>query len=859
MPNRPDGAVYLRYDQPTELPAGVLPYSPYRLAITRARAGTVPLELQQPENVTGSPLTTLPDINYDFTLAPGALPSPRVVFPNNGEYNALPPLPLNRETTGFVLVGPPVTQSQAKIEFAPTDPTANNNNPIVPPWTSMITSPEPAAAPGPQQVSMAYTIPQGAMTEDQIGRQANYRHVVLLRRLANPYLPPNDPATPATYVNTLPPNPYITVDYMDWVPSHDAVGRFSNQQSRQPRTTTNRTGYTLPEERFSVGRVQPYTAQADPRDAQGGPPSDVLPPYSLAYSFPTSFVLRQLPNPAPRGGTSDTNHTFGRHNGRDIAAPVNATFQAGPPPVLAPVGETIMTPFDWLVHFDRPLINQLELLHLPAGKPHELTQLLIRPDPTNAVAGAVRKDFGLVPWLEYNPTTPRSNGLSRALGLLKVKPWGYGTPLGSKLHGLVNLNTAQHESILRAVLDPPAVTTPQGGTRLVTTDVDQIWYSLVGPNPATGPVAGMAYRTPAVRPLTLPNGTTVNVPVPGPTVHDLLPTDPLYATADRPFLPFGAPNFAPGSPTAFAGGSGIQDTVLRYGTATPLSPAAWVSLTDPSGQIDRNHSYFRAEAARKMLNNVTTVSDTFTVTFTVAFFEVRLNEGTTLPDPTLPRGAELRERGTDRYLLGKEVYKEVPGDLRQQFFAVIDRTNTTVARSVTKDAVTGVVTGESFGPGPRPCFTTLEAAPVRGALDTDPWTILVAAVSDTGTGSQPAIMADGVPVRIDVNQPLYIGVGAELEAVQVVSPPPTFASGVATLTVKPLTPTGKLKSHAIGTTVSNVAVGVSDLRSLPTTTVGTTGVALAVGNPGPVGSSSNPAPFDYGRYQHILPFVARVK
>ena len=40
------------------------------------------------------------------------------------------------------------------------------------------------------------------------------RPTVILRRLANPYLPPNDPTdpTPGAYDSTKPANPYLTVE-----------------------------------------------------------------------------------------------------------------------------------------------------------------------------------------------------------------------------------------------------------------------------------------------------------------------------------------------------------------------------------------------------------------------------------------------------------------------------------------------------------------------------------------------------------------------------------------------------------------------------------------------------------------------
>ena len=73
-----------------------------------------------------------------------------------------------------------------------------------------------------------------------------------------------------------------------------------------------------------------------------------------------------------------------------------------------PVSETLMTPFDWYVHLDRPLINQLELLHVTAGKPHEATLQFIVPNNINTGLGLgkdIVKYAGAAPWLQTYPIT----------------------------------------------------------------------------------------------------------------------------------------------------------------------------------------------------------------------------------------------------------------------------------------------------------------------------------------------------------------------------------------------------------------------------------------------------------------------
>src|SRR5205085_11233801 len=89
------------------------------------------------------------------------------------------------------------------------------------------------------------------------------RHVVLLRRLANPYLPES------------PTNPYLTVDSMDYVPAFDAVIWAVGQgQPRGPGNGLAKKGSFDPiGERFAVGKVQPYAGPAVATLTPDNPPT----------------------------------------------------------------------------------------------------------------------------------------------------------------------------------------------------------------------------------------------------------------------------------------------------------------------------------------------------------------------------------------------------------------------------------------------------------------------------------------------------------------------------------------------------------------------------------------------------------
>jgi hypothetical protein len=745
------GAAQLRYEAAD---GATVPYSPYRLVVAKAVRGASDgvLFLSDPSNVQGG-LTAAhaPEIEFDFSTA-GAN---RVVAPNNGSYATA-----GNPANGMVFVVPTATAGPAGVEFA--TPAG---------WTNAIVAPA-ATGPTPNQNAMNYqlaTVPDAGTGVTELGGSELKRHVILLRRLMNPYARPNDPAIAAPpFDPNLPINAYITVDYMDYVPAMDAVNRAGpttpgNQRSARPGTAN---GYDPFASRFSVGKVQPYTGQA-----LGVAAMNALP----TYTFPNSFVLAQNPTTPPPA--TEPRHTFGRHNGQQTTPPGGGYGTTNTLPAVAT--ETIMAPYEWYVHFDRPLVNQLELLHVRGGKPHEVTQHYI----VNGASG-LDKTAGQAAWLP-SPTFPAQNGLYRALDLLRVQSRTYGTPLGGKVHGRINLNTIQHPAVLQALFDS------QAGTTFTANDVydpsgtlpSDVWRRLIGTVSASPPSA----RTANVQTRTLADQTTtVPVPVPGPSVHDvLLGSYPnLPAQLDRPFLPLSAPQFTAGVFAAQAG-SGLNDTLMRANPLDPVNPtrpliyppAAVSPAVDP-------HPYFLAEGARKIFNNATTVSDTFEVTFTIAFHEIRTDNGNLLTD------------AFGRHLLGKEAYKDIPGDMRQQFHAVIDRANAGYNPNSPNDVV-----GQPF-------FTTVEAAAPAGSTS-----VTFAATGFDAAANHLIVYADGQEVRIgaptaqypNAVQQLVLGVGADQELVTISTMvAPTYtAPGLGTVTLS----TATTKPHAIGVCVSNAVMG----------------------------------------------------
>lgn len=754
-----DGAVRLQYDPATEQGATQV-VNPYRVEIVRNVKGgaNVSLALRDAAlsatNVTGAIVGTTPDLIYGFTqsLTAGV---PRVIPPADG--NAAGP------STVVVAANVPATPAGPQFTPARTG------------WNVINADPVGGAAPFAftSSTSLAMSLAGDILVPE-------YQHlVVLLRRLANPNLPES------------PTNPYITIDVLDHVRAGDRIIRADmSNMDRSPKMTAGGQGHDPntppaaagdPDLRPQAsGKVQPYASFS-----QAG-----LPP------FPNSMVMYQ--DPATAGvGAEGVRHTFSRQNSRVDVAPAAATYVPGNPMTPSDAnlsGETIMTPYDWLVHLDRPLINQIELLHVSAGKPYELTLNFLLPDTRPAGMGHdVQKSAHTAQWLPVAAPHPLIAphpyalyaSLYRALDLLRIQPYGHQTALGGRIAGKININTIQDKRVWDALFDS------QPGHGFTQTDVDNMWTALIQTR-----TRNMAARMNASgTQLTDSSPNTYLTPIPGTTIYDANADNDGANPYDRPFLPLGAATItAPGSTfgttaSAFAGGIGRQDTILR--STNGVDPTIWFGAAT-------DHPYQRAEALRKILNNTTTVSNVFAVWATVGYFEV------TTPAGTAPEAEQW----------GKEFYLEIPGDMRQRLFAIVDRTQLGLD-PVGLSAATKVIQPAQN----RPFFTTVES---NVAASATPTTINIAAVSGDATAVQ--VYSDGVPVNIvpsatpTVLSTLVIGSGADQEIVNVTAvsftpampaaTPPTTA--YATLTVASLA-----KDHRIGTCVSNIVPGNPGPQNIP--------------------------------------------
>jgi hypothetical protein len=635
----------------------------------------------QPGNPDG--LTTADDRGLTCSLLGLTVPtsgtaSTTFVEPNGGQPAAAPG---GTGRNGFAVVGPNVntTTHADNVAFAPDD---SGTNPFS---LAVYKTENPAtAATATQPNALDYLVAEvrasditgGAtpLMTQKLNVDPN-RHVVLLQRLTNPYLP-FDAAT----------NPYVTVDVMSQVQVFDGI-RVGNDAANNPDTNNDPVAQN-PDQRNAFGRVQPFAGYQD-LVAGAGTPAYEYPSANPSAVSPT-LTLRQTGITA---GTTvngkDAKLSLFRHNSQTAL-----TLPAPPTVPVTPGGETLLNPFQWLTHFDRPLVNPAELASATAAPAHLLTRTFALPTLSaaqqaasgqavafhrNTLGAAQINDAANNPVAISSPPAGQPGALAaansplfRALEVLQTKPWTHAVPAAGRVPGKVNINMLWDENpltgrsrVFDAVLDAAA------GNTLKDVDRTAVWQALKATRSPSWANSGTALAP--------------TLPAYGPAVGatlDELPTTFAFPAGtlwpDRPVKGFGAGLFAAAAPGgAFRpNANGQADTLLRPRTHDPITATAnnpgvaagdtlplfslgtTTRSTDPNAQ----HPWVQDEPLRKVLNSFTTTSDSYLLLVTVGFFNV-IEE----TDPANPTGPPVR-------VLRDEAYDQSPGDLRAQFAAVIDRT-----------------------------------------------------------------------------------------------------------------------------------------------------------------------------------------
>lgn len=344
------------------------------------------------------------------------------------------------------------------------------------------------------------------------------QHSILLRRLACPYLDHDPNPNSANY------NPYITVDYVEGIQVNDAVQRLG-------AALPQKIDWTNPP-RYAQGRTQPFLANPlKPQIADTDSTKAGVQPY-----------------------TDQPQHTFFRHNAVEATPPFKNSDQ-------------FTQPFEWLVHLDRQLISPMELLHVSAYRPQELTQLF------KLVSGHSYGHYA--PWFENRAR------IYRLFEFIETSPRMAGVT-GPRRPGLVNINTIWDREVFRALCDANNV------CGFTEAEVDQLFDNLI------------KHRSPTGKPA---------------------PTDGNLLVHDEPFQ-----SFATGHAK---NGVGLENTLLRHDqnrdlgfVPPPTNKANTPRLFELTPSAVRTHPYRYFELLTKIYNHLTIRSNVFAVWLTVGFFEV---------------------------------------------------------------------------------------------------------------------------------------------------------------------------------------------------------------------------------------------
>ena len=251
---------------------------------------------------------------------------------------------------------------------------------------------------------------------------------ILLKRLANPYMPPEPDATKPNY------NPYVTVDMFDGGLVNDAITNDADDKRVGPPPTV-----TDKAERTSVNRQQPIqdmTKKSSKGQLQGVAGN----PISLS---------------------KQPQHTFQRHNG---------SFEDVPVTGIDPVKETILKlPFVWNQQLDRNLASVPELLHVSGVAPKTFTQAFNNPAITDGTNPIGHK----APWLDG------ASRLARFLEFVQVKSRQTGVAQDGKQPGLININSIWDVEVFRALADARQTYDPKNPNNFIEPEVDAVFNAML--------------------------------------------------------------------------------------------------------------------------------------------------------------------------------------------------------------------------------------------------------------------------------------------------------------------------------------------------------------------------------------------
>lgn len=547
------GAARLQLADPT-LTAGQ-PRNVYKIII---RSQVDPAAMRDPKNVAGDPISTVMTPNIDTQVADFESDAAaamgvdsNLVLPATGASAPYGDQAANsQKNNGYYVLGPATQASTSTTRTPPnwqaafpSDRKANPAAPFMPTVSVKDQTIDYTAVGGTSVTSRLYATLPKTLDPNGIKGMPDYQPTVVLQRLANPLLPPNfNPAAAQLY------NPYITVDYLEKVPINDAV--LFDGTTAGPRNTTGtrerqplNADPTTTNNRVAVGRRQPFRA------------ADVS-----AQSATSALSVA---------------NTFFTQNGGSVTAPGTA-------------GTALDTQFEWLVHFDRKVINPMDLLYVSTYKPHELTQQFIPagagPNPATNLAHQQILSLAV-----RNPATR----LFRGLEMMGTQSWMHGVPFGGRIPGKININTVWPDTA--------------SGDSLVLRCLADSYENLSAPDIANNAFTQTQAET-VFRNFLLAR-TPGTIPMPG----------------DQPMWSLGIPN--PSTPD------------LQYPPPVPPGAVTNKTLLNPGfspAALAAAHPYMKEDLLRKIYNNITTRSNVFAVYVTTGFFYVR-------DDSTLPvkLGAEI--------------------------------------------------------------------------------------------------------------------------------------------------------------------------------------------------------------------------